>query len=130
MEHSINYEKKVVAQLENVKIYVQSYEITRERKFSFMNCSGGGLYLTDNGTYPSYLKIKGTILRSECPLPSVELETYADNDMRFFLNMDGIYFNAAYLKSFSLVTDTGSDMVNCEVVLCCTMVEEGVTDGV
>lgn len=119
MEHSINTDKCITAQMEDVKIYVSSYEVTRERKFSFLNCSEGDMYMTDNGTYPAYLRLKGHILRSECKSPCVVFEQFANDNVQFFLNMDGIFFNAVKLKNYSLVTDTESDMIKCDIVFCC-----------
>lgn len=119
MNHSPDNEKYCLAQLGDIKIYVSSYELTRDRRYSFQNRSGSGLYFTDNGSYPAYLKLKGYVLRSECSSPCVAFNTLMDNNMRFFLAMDGIFFNAARLKSFSAATDIKSCKVKCEVMLCC-----------
>lgn len=124
MEHNINYNKNLVANLEDVKIYVSSYEVSQDRKFSFMNYSDGGFYMTDNGIYPSYVKIKGTILRSECSFPCVKFSGFANKNTRFFFNLDGMYFGTVYLKNYSITTKTGDEMIECEVVLCSTSITE------
>ena len=119
MNHSPDKEKYCPAQLGDIKLYVSSYELSRDRRYSFLNRADGELYFTDNGSYPAYLKLKGYVLRSECASPCVAFNTLMDNNTRFFLNMDGIFFNAARLKSFSAVTDINSQTVRCDVMLCC-----------
>lgn len=120
MNHSPDKEKYCIAQLEDIKLYVNSYELTRDRRYNFQNLAGSNMHFTDNGSFPAYLKLKGYVLRSECASPCVAFNTLMDNNTRFFLNMDGIFFNAARLKSFSAVTDINSQTVRCEAVLCCT----------
>lgn len=119
MNHSPDNEKYCLAQLGDIKLYVGSYELSRDRRYGFQNRADGKLYFTDNGSFPAYLKLKGHVLRSECASPCVAFNTLMDNNTRFFLTMDGIFFNAARLKSFSAVTDINSQIVRCEVTLCC-----------
>lgn len=119
MNHSPDNEKYCLAELGDIKLYVSSYELSRDRRYNFQNLAGTGMYFTDNGSFPAYLRLKGYVLRSECASPCVALNTLMNNNMRFFLNMDGIFFNAARLKSFSAVTDIKSQTVKCEVTLCC-----------
>lgn len=119
MNHSPDNEKYCLAQLGDIKLYVNSYELTRDRRYSFINRADNEMYFTDNGSYPAYLRLKGYVLRSECASPCVAFNTLMSNNMRFFLAMDGIFFNAARLKSFSAVTDIKSQIVRCEVLLCC-----------
>lgn len=119
MNHSPDKEKHCIAQLGDIKLYVSSYELTRDRRYGFQNRADGKLYFTDNGPYPAYLKLKGYVLKSECASPCVAFNTLMDSNTRFFLTMDGMFFNAARLKSFTAVTDIKSQVVSCEVTLCC-----------
>lgn len=119
MNHSLDIEKYRVAELGDVRLYISSYELSRDRRYSFQNRSENSIYFTDNGSFPAYLKLKGIVLKSECPIPGVKLNQQMSNNIRYFLTADGIFYNAARLKTFSVVTDVNSELIKCEIVLCC-----------
>jgi hypothetical protein len=117
MNHSLDIEKYRVAELGDVRLYISSYELSRDRRF------------TDNGSFPAYLKLKGIVLKSECPIPGVKLNQQMSNNIRYFLTADGIFYNAARLKTFSVVTDVNSELIKCEIVLCCDSYIEQAAEG-
>lgn len=119
MNYSLDMDKYCLAELSGINLYVTSYEVTRDRRYNFQNKSQSGLYFTDNGSYPAYLKLKGFILKSECSSPCVVFNEHMDSNMHYFLTLDGIYFNAARLKTFSVITEKNSPVIKCEVLLCC-----------
>lgn len=119
MNYSLDADNFSVAELGTMKLYVTSYEVSRDRRYNFLNQSEVGVYLADNGPYPSYLKLKGFILKSECEYPCVIFNEHMEYNTRYFLNFDGMYFNAARLKTYSIVTENNSPVIKCEVILCC-----------
>ncbi len=128
MNYSLDTDNYCLAELGEMKVYVTSYEVFRDRRYSFFNQSEVGIYFSDNGSYPAYLKIKGFILKSECSSPCVLFNDHMDRNMRYFLILDGIYFNAARLKKYSVVTDKNSSVIECEVILCCDSYMNEITE--
>ncbi len=119
MTHKPGKENLCTAVLDTVTLYVTDYELSRDRRYNFQNRSGSGMYFTDNGSYPAYLKLKGYVMKSECAQPCVEFNEMMDNSTVFYLDFDGMYFHAARLKSYNVVSDVKSKAVKCEIVLCC-----------
>lgn len=119
MNHNPEMESFCKATLGTVTLYVNDYELSRDRRYNFQNRSGGGMYFTDNGAYPAYLKLKGYVMKSECTVPGVKLSEMMDNRTKFYFDLDGMYFQAARLKSYIAVSDMKSRAVKCEMVLCC-----------
>ena len=68
-------------------------------------------------------------MKSECPIPGVKLNQQMSNNIRYFLTADGIFYNAARLKTFSVVTDVNSELIKCEIVLCCDSYIEQAAEG-
>lgn len=55
MNHSLDIEKYRVAELGDVRLYISSYELSRDRRYSFQNRSENSIYFTDNGSFPRHI---------------------------------------------------------------------------
>lgn len=122
MNHNIDTKSYCLATLGTVKLYVDSYELSKDKRLNFQNLAQSGMYLRDNGPYPTYLKLKGIVLRSECARPGVLFHNAMNNAnivSNFSFSMDGITLTYARIKSFMTHTDTNSQYIKCEIVLCC-----------
>lgn len=130
MNHRLDTKKYCLAQLGVIKLYVSSYEVSRDRRYAFHNCVNNDIYFSDNGSLPAYLKLKGYILKAECATPCVIFNQHMEVNMRYFLDMDGMFFNAARLKKYNVVTDTESQIIKCEMILCCDSTMTAITKEV
>lgn len=120
MNHIINEDIPCPMIIGQVRVYAVSYEVSRDRRYSFQNRSLNGLYFTDNGAYPAYLKIKGFVLKSECSCPGVRFNEIVESNTSVDMVFDGIYYNQLKIKSYTVRNDPQSHKIECELTLCCS----------
>ena len=129
MNHQLFLDQKCSVEVGTDKIYLDSYEISGEKKFSFQPMASSGIKFGELGRHPAILKIKGKILKSEGSDPAVQLNNDMTNGVRYFLTIGTIYFNAARLKKFKTATDTNSQFIVCELEFYCdSYISQGESD--
>ncbi len=119
MEYKINPDYGYTATVGDVRLHVTSYEVSRMRKYKFQNVSKGQAIVGDAGTLPVYLILKGKVLKTDGVDPECCFYNDMVNNIRYFLTVDRVFFNAARLESFRAVTDMNSQYIDCELKFMC-----------
>lgn len=119
MNHKIDEKKYSEVLVGDIKVYALSYEISRDRRYSFYNRSLNQMHFTDNGPYPTYIKVKGFVLRSECDIPSIPLDGYMTDNTELDMNIENIFFNKLRIRSYSVNAVPDSYKIDCEIVFYC-----------
>lgn len=119
MDHSIDENKYSEVIVGDIKLYAESYEISRDRRYSFHNRSSNMLHFTDNGPYPAYIRVKGYILRSECETPALLLNWYMTDNTELDSNLENMFFNKLRIKKYSINAVPDSYRIDCEIVFYC-----------
>ncbi|MGN1481276.1 hypothetical protein [Porcipelethomonas sp.] len=119
MNHQLVSDQKYSVAVGDITVYLDSFEISGEKKFSFQPMASSGIKFGELGRHPAILKIKGRILKSDGNNPAVKLNSDMTNNVRYFLSIGTLYFNAARLKKFRIVSDTDSQFTVCELEFYC-----------
>lgn len=119
MDHALVLEQDCSVNISEITVYIDSYEISAEKKFLFQPMAVSGIRFSDLGRHPAILKIKGRILKSDGINPAVQFNKDMTNSSLFYLTLDNLYFNAARLKKFHIVTDTNSEFNQCCIEFYC-----------
>lgn len=119
MNHSLDMEKQCTVNIGSATLYITSYEVTRDRRLSFNNCSVSKLHMTDNGAYPAYLKLNGYVMKSECPAPGAVFWELTENNSYISLTIENTFFYLTRIKKFSVDSDIDSGAVKCSLLLGC-----------
>lgn len=119
-------EQECSVTLSGITVWVDSYEVSAEKKFAFQPMAYSGIRFRELGRYPAVLKIKGRILKSDGTNPAVQLNTDMTNSTIFYITMDNLYFNHSQLRSFHIETETNSQFNQCSLEFYCDSYISGV----
>lgn len=119
MNHSIDKNKYSEMNVGSIKLYAASYEISRDRRYTFYNRSSNMLYFTDNGPYPPYIKVKGYILRSECDTPALTLNMYMTGNTQLEGRIENMIFDKLRIKKYTVNAVPDSYKIDCEILFYC-----------
>lgn len=119
MNHALILEQDCSVNISGITVYIDSYEISAESKFLFQPMAVSGIRFEELGRHPAAVKINGRILKSDGINPAVQLNNHMTNSTVFYLNMDGLYINAAKLKKYNINTQTNSEFHQCSIEFYC-----------
>jgi hypothetical protein len=119
MDYTLPSQRKCQTSIGSVTVYVDSYEISAERKFRFQTMASSGIKLCELGRNPALLKLKGRVKRSDGVNPAVKFNEDVTNPIYYFVTIDDVYFNAIRLKTFKTICNTDSEFIHCEFEFYC-----------
>lgn len=108
-------------QLGDMKLYVQSYEISRAMKINYQELADNLTMPISGGFYPTFLKLIGVILKSECPHPDLIFcgHTSQSDQAEYSFSIDEISVSGAMIKDFKTKNNADSQYIKCEISLYC-----------
>lgn len=126
MEHRLVTDSRCSAVFGNVTVYIDSFEVTGEKKFTYQPTVSTGIYFSELGRYPVLVKIKGRIPRSAESFPAVDFDSGMRGNTRYTFTIGTVKFRNSRLKKYSISEQTNSQFDVCELELYC---ESQLTQG-
>ena len=119
MNYTLSSQRKCQTNFGTTVVYVDSYEISAEKKFRFQPMAVSGIKFGELGRHPALLKVKGRVLRADGVNPAVKFNNDMTEQVQYFVTIDDVFFNAIRLKHFKTVCETDSEFIQCEFEFYC-----------
>ena len=119
MNHNLIDEQLCSVTISDNTVYIDSYQISAEKKYTFQPMAVSGIKFSELGFHPAIVKIKGKVLKEDGVNPAVRFNNDIKQSVLYNLSFDNLYFNAMVMRKFNMLTEINSSFIQVEFEFYC-----------